>query len=183
MYTKIWTAGTNKELDDLFEQLRQEQYQDTSHHLYKNYSKESFEECSAISLTFDQNDKPYFGSSILQRPCWPNSTFRIANRLWKIKNQRSSILDKRNGMIMFGNVIEAQLNYCYQHLNAELVFMSRQYNNWQKFAQDILMKHIGILFEYDSQLYLTCNNINDDTCWQKIMYHGNQSLLKDWRIK
>jgi hypothetical protein len=94
-----------------------------------------------------------------------------------------SILDKRNGMIMFGNVIEAQLNYCYQHLNAELVFMSRQYNNWQKFAQDILMKHINILFEYDSQSYLTCNNINDDTCWQKIMYHGNQSLLKDWRNK
>ena len=49
MKTITWEPGTNSELDQEFEKLREAQYKNSNHRLWKNYSKDSFK--SAIALT------------------------------------------------------------------------------------------------------------------------------------
>jgi hypothetical protein len=86
-------------------------------------------------------------------------------------------------MTVFSKTVEAHVNYAEQQLNAEIVFISRQYNNWQAFTKKILTEKVGIEFKYNDHKYLTCGNEQDDTCWQKILYRGNETLLTDWKNK
>ena len=182
MHVKIWIQGTDPTLDSLFEELRVQQHSDISHPLYKNYSAKAFEECSALSITFD-NDQPIVVGSILTRSCWPKNAYRIVNRFWKVHEHRLPHLDRNHGMTVFSKTVEAHVNYAEQQLNAEMVFISRQYNNWQAFTKKILTEKVGIEFKYNDHKYLTCGNEQDDTCWQKILYRGNEDLLTDWKNK
>jgi hypothetical protein len=182
MYTEIWIPGTDAELDKLFEQLRTQQHSDTAHPLYRNYIAEAFKECSALSITFE-NDKPIVVSSILARDCWPKNTYRILNRFWKVHEHRLPHLDRNHGMTVFSKTVRTQLNYAEKELGADLIFMSRQHDNWQKFTKKILTEKVGIEFKYNDHKYLTCGNEQDDTCWQKILYRGNETLLTDWKNK
>ena len=182
MYTKIWIPGTDTELDRLFEELRQHQHSDTAHPLHKNYAGEAFKECSALSITFE-NDKPIVLGSILTRQCWPKNAYRILNRFWKVHEHRLPHLDRHHGMDIFSNTVEAHVVYAAKELNAELVFMSRQHENWQAFSTKILKQKVGIEFKYNSYKYLTSDNPQDDSCWQRIVYHGKEELLNQWSYK
>jgi hypothetical protein len=182
MYIKIWKPGEDLELDQLFEVLRIQQHSDTSHPLYRNYRKDAFKECSALSITFD-NDQPIVVGSILTRNCWPKNAYRIVNRFWKVHEHRLPHLDRNHGMTVFGKTVEAHVNYAEQELNAELVFISRQHDNWQGFTKKILATKLCLEFKYNDSRYLTCENEHDETCWQKILYRGNEDLLTDWKNK
>ena len=182
MNTEIWVPGANTKLDNLFDSLRSQQYLDTTHPLHKNYAAEAFEECSALSITFD-NDQPIVVGSILARSCWPKNAYRIVNRFWKVHEHRLPHLDRRHGMTVFSKTVEAHVNYAEQQLGAEMTFISREYNNWQGFTQKILAAKVGLEFKYNDRKYLTCGNEHDDTCWQKILYRGKEDLLTDWKTK
>ena len=90
MYTVTWRPGTNQYLDSLFDHLREIQYNDTSHRLWENYSKESFSYAGIIAYTicFNGDDTPEMCSSISQRDCWPLGAYRILNRTWKHSNKK-----------------------------------------------------------------------------------------------
>ena len=180
MYTEIWIPGTDVELDKLFEQLRIQQHSDTTHPLYRNYAAETFKECSALSITFE-DDKPIVVGSILARTCWPANAYRILNRFWKVHEHRLPHLDRNHGMAVFSKTVEAHVNYAEQELNADLVFISRQHDNWQAFTKRILIQKVDIEFKYNDYKYLTCGNEHDGTCWQKIVYRGNEDLLIQWQ--
>jgi hypothetical protein len=182
MHTEIWRPGENSDLDSLFETLRHKQHSDTSHVLYENYNKKSFEECAALSITF-YNDVPVVAGSILKRDCWPNNVYRILNRFWKIPEHRIKFLDRKNGLDALCQTVKSHTTYALKNLNAELVFMSRQYGNWQKFTQKIIQEKTGINFEYNSNRYLTCSNCQDESCWQFILYHGSENLTQEWLTK
>ena len=182
MKTEIWIPGTNNYLDKLFEDLRKIQNSDTSHPLHKNYDIQSFKECSALSITF-LNHQPVVAGSILQRNCWPTGAFRVLNRFWKIKEHRLSNLNRSNGLDIFCSTVESHVIYAEKHLGAKLVFMSRQSDKWQKFIKAIINKKVKLSFSYDNFSYLTCENQHDQSCWQKIIYKGNEDLLQNWQRK
>ena len=179
MHVKIWVQGTDSKLDSLFEELRIQQHSDTTHPLYRNYAAEAFKECSALSITFE-DDKPIVVGSILARDCWPKNAYRILNRFWKVHEHRLPHLDRNHGMAVFSKTVEAHVHYAEKELNADLVFISRQHDNWQAFTKRILIQKVDIEFKYNDYKYLTCGNEHDSTCWQKIVYRGNEDLLTDW---
>ena len=180
MYIEIWIPGTDAELDKLFEQLRIQQHSDITHPLYKNYSAQDFKSCTALSITFD-NDQPVVVSSILARPCWPKNTYRILNRFWKVHEHRLTALDRSAKATALSETAKAHVAYAENTLKADLVFMSRQYNHWQHLAVYYLKEKTGIEFKYDNYRYLVCDNSQDQTCWQRIAYKGNEQLLTQWQ--
>lgn len=179
MRTETWIPGTNSELDQLFESLRQEQYNDHSHALWKNYSSDAFAECDAVSINF-VNNKPFFCSGILKRDCWPANTYRILNRLWK-PAPRLQILRRISPGL--GSMIHSQLAWLKANTNHKLAFISRETDNWQEFTLDNFRTHFDLDFKMDHHKYLTCSNEHDDSCWQKIIYDGNTELLNEWKRK
>jgi hypothetical protein len=184
MYTETWRPGSNNEFDTLFESLRQEQFRDTSHPLHKNYSWKHFnKECAALSITFNNEGKPLVLSSILFRHCFPDFTFRVANRFWKVSEDRLHSLNKNQGMFIFGDSVRSQVEYAQQELGARLVFISREYAKWQKFVAENLRSTVNLPFEYDNYRYLTCENPVDDNCWQHIVYYGDSEILNKWERK
>ena len=180
MYTEIWVPGTDVELDSLFEQLRVQQHSDTAHPLHKNYTAEAFKECSVLSITFD-NDQPVVVSSILARSCWPKNTYRILNRFWKVHEHRLTALDRSAKATVLSETVKAHVDYAENTLKADLVFMSRQYDHWQNLAVYYLKEKTGIEFKYNDYRYLVCDNSQDQTCWQRIAYKGNEQLLTQWQ--
>ena len=180
MYTKIWIPGTDAELDRLFEQLRNQQHNDISHPLYKNYSSEIFKACAALSITFDK-DQPVVASSILSRTCWPKNSYRILNRFWKVHKHRLTALDRSAKVTALSETAKAHVEYAEHTLKADLVFISRQYNHWQNLAVYYLKEKTGIDFKYNDCRYLVCDNPQDQTCWQRIAYKGNEQLLTQWQ--
>ena len=56
MHTVTWRPGQNPELDLIYDQLREQQYQDRSQRLWKNYSKDSFSHAVALTIHFDDNN-------------------------------------------------------------------------------------------------------------------------------
>jgi len=176
MQTETWRFGTNKELDQLFESLRETQYQNKKHHLWKNYSVDAFKECDAVSITFS-NSTPFFCSSILKRDCWPDQTYRILNRLWKPTTRLKSL--KRISPEL-GSMLHSQLNWLQANTNYKLAFISREKDNWQQWTVNNFIEHFGLNFNMDNYNYLTCNNVDNNSCWQKIIYYGNPSVLIDW---
>jgi hypothetical protein len=181
--TITWVPGTRENLDSLFEELRQEQNSDTDHSLHQNYIKEAFQECSALTITFD-NNIPICCSGILQRAVWPNNSFRILNRFWKTKKERFVSLNTHNKMIRISDSIKHQLEYAEKNLEAKLVFISRHQDNWQEFMLDVIRNNTGYVWNADlHNLYQTCDNAEDITCWQKIIYYGDSKLLDNWNKK
>ena len=180
MRTITWAPGTDLEMDQLFDQLREQQYSDRSHRLWKNYSKDSFDFAVALTICFNDNDEPEMCSSIASRDCWPVNAYRILNRLWKHSNK---IKFPRVMSPSFAESAKSQIAWLAQHTNCELYFISRQTDNWEEWVIKNFQEVYGVSFKTDNYKYLTCPNECDDTCWQKIIYNGNEQLLAQWKQK
>ena len=89
MRTITWAPGTNSKYDALFEQLRAEHYADTNHRLWRNYSKEAFDNVAVLSIYFNNDNIPEVCSSATTRLCWPDTAYRIHNRVWKCNNKQT----------------------------------------------------------------------------------------------
>lgn len=179
MKTETWTAGSNKSLDTLFNQLREEQYQDKSHRYWKNYGTDSMSFAVALTICFDDLGNPELCSSIAKRDCWPEGAYRIMNRTWKHSNR---IAYPRKMSPSFGFTARSQQEWLEKNTDYQLMFISRQTNNWQQFTIDSYRQPpYDIIFKKDNYKYLTCPNECDATCWQSIIYQGNDSLLLDWK--
>jgi hypothetical protein len=177
MYIKIWRPGTDLELDQQFEDLRYKQYRDRSHPLWKNYTQSTFKECTALSITFN-NDQPVICSSILTRDCWPKDVYRIMNSTWKCNNRR--VLLQRHTTLEMSTTVSEHLKWLEDHIDFKLAFISRESSNWRSFfLQDMIERH-GCTFKTTDSKYLTCDNINDQSCWQYIAYWGDDSVLSRW---
>lgn len=178
MNTITWKPGENSELDKLFDDLREKQYQDKTHRLWKNYSREFLQYTVALTICFDDNNIPEMCSSIASRNCWPNGAYRILNRLWKANNK---IAFPRRMSPSFGHSAISQITWLRENTECELYFISRQTPHWEKFVVDEFKTQHNILWQTNENKYLTCPNECDDTCWQKVLYNGNQELLKTWK--
>lgn len=179
MYTTTWIPGTNAELDNLFEQLRQVQHQDRTHKLWNNYSESAFKNCSAFSINFVDNE-PFFCSSIIKKSCWPDDTYRILNRLWKPAVRTSSIKRLSPGL---GSMLHSQLEWLSSNTEYKLAFVSRDSDHWQKFFLDNFSTYFNLEFKMNNHKYLTCEHENESVCWQKIIYYGDESVLEYWKSK
>jgi hypothetical protein len=51
----------------------------------------------------------------------------------------------------------------------------------QQFAIKSFREIVGIEFQSDNYSYCTCETPNDESCWQKIIYQGDSSLLETWK--
>ena len=180
MRTITWAPGTDDALDNLFDNLREQQYQDRTHRLWKNYSKDPFEYAIALSIHFDDNDVPELCSSIASRTCWPTGAFRILNRAWKPNNKK---LFLRKISDCMGKSSISQIEWLDKNTDCKLYFVSRQTNHWDNWVISNFRSQFNLEFETDAYKYLTCPNECDDTCWQTIIYNGNLELLEQWKRK
>ena len=178
MRTETWAKGTSSKLDKLFDDLREQQYQNREHRLWKNYSKESFDSAVALTICFNDNEEPEMCSSIASRDCWPNNSFRILNRLWKHSNKISYPRVMSNS---FGYTARSQVDWLQNNTNCKLYFISRQTDNWEEWCIKNFRNRFELMFKTDNYKYLTCPNEYDGTCWQKIIYYGDESLLTQWK--
>ena len=177
MRTVTWVPGSDPEYDSIFEELREQHYNDHSHRLWKNYAREAFNKVSILSIYFDDNGDPEVCSSALQRDCWPKDAYRIHNRVWKCNNKKQFLRKVSPSM---GHIANSQIKWLTENTSCQLYFISRQTNNWD----DWMITHFkeyGIDFKTDNYMYLTCPNECDETCWQRIIYSGNDSLLEQWK--
>jgi hypothetical protein len=180
MHTVTWKTGTDTKLDNLFTSLRKERYLDTSHRLYKNYGDENFLSTTPIALTicFDDNNIPEVCSSIAIRNCWPNNVYRIHNRMWKASNRKPYVRRLSDSV---GYATLSQIDWLKSNTNCELCFISRQTETWENWLMSNLNEHFGCNFKSDNHKYLTCPNECDQTCWQKIIYMGDERILEKWQ--
>jgi hypothetical protein len=178
MKTTTWAPGTDVALDQLFDDLREQQYQDCSHRLWKNYSKENFNSAVALTICFNDLDEPEMCSSISSRECWPSGAYRILNRLWKHSNK---IAYPRVMSNSFGSSAQSQIDWLKSNVDCQLYFISRQTDNWEQWCINNFFDRFNLEFKTDNYKYLTCPNECDDTCWQKIIYNGNKSILSQWK--
>jgi hypothetical protein len=79
-----------------------------------------------------------------------------------------------------GYSAKSQIEWLQQNTDCKLYFISRQTGNWQEWMSTHF-KDYGIDFKYDNYKYLTCPNECDDTCWQHIVYSGDEQLLNVWK--
>lgn len=180
MRTITWFPGTISELDKTYDALREERYQDRSHRLWKNYSKEYFEDSGIVALTifYNDDDQPELCSSISKRSCWPDNTYRLLNRMWKVTNKQTML---RRVSDSVGQSIISQMKWLNENANCQLTFMSRESSNWEAWTIDSLETYFNLEYETDPYKYLTCPNEQDTSCWQKIIYHGNKHILEQWK--
>jgi hypothetical protein len=181
MICRLWKPGTNKELDDLFEWLRACQHNNHRDSLWANYSAESFQDCLALTIFFNDQGVPETCSSIARRDIWPAGVFRICNRLWKRDNRFKGFnRDLSAGLI---ETVKAQLGYLEAMKDFRLAFISRSTVGWQDYLSCNLNKTVGTNFVYDDLFYLTCAHEQERTCWQRIIYNGDPEALKSWSKK
>lgn len=178
MKAVTWIPGTNSELDTLFHNLREKQYSDKSHRLWYNYDSSFVNYCVALSICFEEN-LPVLCSSIAYRDCWPKEAYRILNRLWKIDSFRKPGATKRMS-ISFKYIADSQIDWLSKNTNYRLFFISRQTDNWERWVSR-QFKQYNINFKQTDYKYLTCPNESDDTCWQNIIYNGDEKILEQWK--
>ena len=179
MKTITWRPGDNLELDTTFHTLREAQYQDHSHRLWKNYSEQAFDTAVALTICFDDNGVPEMCSSIASRDCWPVGAYRILNRLWKPNNR---ITFPKKMSKSFSDTTTSQLEWLETNLSdCKMPFISRLSNSWQQFVIDEMKSQNNVTWHTDGYKYLTCPNECDNTCWQHILYQGDKTLLLDWK--
>jgi hypothetical protein len=97
--------------------------------------------------------------------------------MWKAGTRTYSLYDGP-GAEFVDHIVE-QTRWIREYQKAELVFMSRKNKNWQ----DLVLKSLaptGLPYKIDEYKYLTCNNFDDEDCWQYIMYLGDESKLEQW---
>lgn len=177
---RVTTWTIDPALDAIYEDLRKKHYINTGHRLYKNYSQNHIQEVSAKSIYWGHSGEPEIVSSILARPCWPDGTFRILNRLWKPKMLTNPIFEINEG---FSKLIEDQISWC-ELRGAKGFFMSRQGDTaWREWAVDKLQQQTNLEFHLPDEKFLTCSNEDLDDCWQKIIYYGDLEQLDSWKKK
>jgi len=181
MKTITWVPGTDAIHDELFDQLREQHYNDHSHRLWQNYSRKEFDFIRPVALTiyFDDDNIPEVCSSISERDCWPKGAYRIHNRVWKCNNKKQFL---RRVSPSMGYSAKSQIEWLKENTDCKLYFISRQTNNWDEWMIEHF-KEYDIHFKTDNYMYLTCPNECDDTCWQRIIYSGDESLLAQWKRK
>lgn len=182
MKATTWIPGSNLELDAMFDSLREKQYQDKSHRLYKNYSKEYWANAGIVANTiaFNSNNEPEVCATISNRTCWPSTVYRIYNRTWKCSNKQTFLRTVTPAMALVG---KSQIQWLYEHTDCDLYFISRQTDNWQAWMIKSFFKNYAMPFRQDEYAYLTCPNSNDDSCWQRIIYNGSENILTQWQRK
>lgn len=176
IHAKTWVPGSCQDLDDLFENLRQDIYNNQKYKLWYNYNFDHFKKCSALTISFD-NEIPLFCASILERQTWPKGVYRIMNRYWRVGGDHTILKTLSPGT---GALVKSQLDWLQSQTNFQLAFISRQYDYWQKFAIREFKKNFQIEFQSDNYNYCTCDTPGDDSCWQKIIYCGDSSILEFW---
>jgi hypothetical protein len=177
---KVTTWISDPILDDVYEKYRNIHYSNTSHRLHKNYGPDHVAELSAKSIYWGLDGQPKIICSILKRDCWPENTFRILNRLWKPDINSNNAFSIDNG---FSLLIIDQVSWCINNC-AEGIFMSRQTpGRWQHWASEKLEKMSGLKFYLPTEKFLTCNDEDSESCWQKIIYYGDLKLLNSWKKK
>lgn len=177
MKVEIWRPGTNSELDTLFESLRYQQYTNVQDTLSKNYTTEIFQKSAALSIVFDDLGNPTHCSSIMSRDCWPNKVFRILNRMWKIDRIPITKFVSLN----ICEMVKQQANWLKENTDYELCFISRQYDHWRHILIRDFKIHNDMEFKTNDNKYQTCSDAKESTCWQHIIYFGNENLLKHWK--
>ena len=177
MRTITWAPGTNPEMDQLFDQLREERYQDRTHRYWANYGIDSFKFAVALTIWFNDRNEPEVCSSIASRDCWPADAYRIHNRLWKHANRVAFPRTMSNSI---GQIAQSQIAWLAQNTNHKMYFISRQTDNWEDWSI-ANFKRFDIDFVAGRSKYLTCPNECDDTCWQRIIYNGDSTLLDQWK--
>ena len=75
----------------------------------------------------------------------------------------------------------SQVSWIKENADCELYFISRQTDNWTTWVQRNFQRQFNLNFKIGSYKYLTCPNECDDTCWQPILYSGNDQLLENWK--
>jgi hypothetical protein len=181
MKSVTWKPGENKELDNLFDKLREQQYQNRNHRLWKNYSKDEIEKWSgliAYTISFDYNDQPELCSTISKRNCWPDNACRILNRTWKVSNKKQIMPEISQAM---GKATLSQISWLKENTDYQFYFISRQTNNWMEWVTKNFKRQFDLNFKIAKNKYLTCSNEHDDSCWQSIIYIGDDSVLKIWK--
>lgn len=177
---QVITWTTDSVLDQIYDDLRKKHYINSGHRLFKNYSEYHIREVSAKSIYWGHSGRPEIVASILQRPCWPDKTYRILNRLWKPDMHTNPVFDINEG---FTKLIEDQINWCKLR-GAKGMFMSREGDtNWQQWVVSKLSKQTDIEFYIPDEKFLTCNNEEEDSCWQKILFHGDVDQMSTWKNK
>lgn len=176
-----WKPGSDTKLDLLFDSLRENQYRDRSHKLWKNYSHEEINTWSgaiAYTICFNDSNQPELCSTISSRSCWPIGAFRILNRLWKCSNHVNypTVMSPS-----FAYTASSQISWLTKNVDCKLYFISRQKDNWESWVIKMFKKHYNIDFKTNDYKYLTCPNRCDITCWQKIIYWGDESILEKWQ--
>jgi hypothetical protein len=83
----------------------------------------------------------------------------------------------------FAESAKSQIEWLAHNTNCELYFISRQTDNWEEWVIKNFQEVYGVVFKTDNYKYLTCPNECNDTCWQKIIYNGNEQLLTQWKQK
>lgn len=179
MHSITWAPGDNAPLDLLFNDLREIQYNDKSHRLWQNYNTDHFTDCVAYTITFD-GDVPLACGSIAVRDCWPAGAYRIFNRLWK-PNQRTDFL--RRVSPSMGSFGHSQVAWLSANTDCKLYFISRETDNWQDWMINSFNAEFNLSFSKNNHRYLTCNNESCLSCWQKIIYNGDSSILTNWKHK
>lgn len=180
MKTITWTPGSNKKLDKTFDQLRDQQYQNTDHRLWKNYGRDSFQFAVALTICFNDDGIPEICSSIASRDCWPTDAYRILNRTWKTTNKQPLMKEISQAM---GLATISQIKWLEENTDCELYFISRQTDNWMTWVSRNYKRQFNLDFKVGKNKYLTCPNECDDSCWQSIIYQGNDTLLNHWKSK
>jgi len=181
MKVEIWRPGTNKEFDNLFEKFRVQQYQDKTHRYWENYSEKQFQNCVAYSLYFNDFGEVEVCSSISKKNCWPDSVYRVMNRLWKVGEKRQIILKSISDST--GHSTISQIKWLKENTDCKLYFISRQTDNWVKWLSYELNSKFGTDLRFDKYKYLTCPNETDSKCWQRIIYEGDETVLNQWKRK
>lgn len=176
-----WAPGSNPEMDQIFDQLRESQYQDRSHRLWKNYAPDHFSFAVALTIYFGDDNEPELCSSIALRDCWPTETYRILNRLWKVRDIRKPGATSRMSP-SFGHTALSQVNWLKANTDYNLYFISRETDNWERWVARQFEVY-GLEFNMSEYRYLTCPNECDESCWQNIIYNGDEKVLESWRRK
>lgn len=178
MLAVTWTKGHDKELDILFDQLRERQHQDHNHRLWKNYSPRMLDDCVACTIVFDDDNNPLVCASISSRSCWPDGAYRIFNRMWKPTQRKEFLRKVTQGAGLVGT---SQIEWLKQNTNYKLYFISRETSNWQEWMIESFRDDHNLIFNTDTYKYLTCFCETQDACWQHIIYNGDQDILTQWK--
>jgi hypothetical protein len=178
MSVVTWVPGSNPTYDKLFHTLREEHYQDQTHRLWGNYARYAFNNVAVLSIYFNDDNIPEICSSATSQWGWPDTAYRIHNRVWKCNNKQTFLRKVSDGM---GLIAQSQSAWLKENTNCKLFFISRQTTNWEEWMIKHFNKDFGFNFKTDKYFYLTCPKESDDTCWQKIIYEGDTEVLNTWK--